>query len=125
MKRKAICFEGTGCFLTNDDFNGKYEIPRPERLTIKNTEPFPYGNGEPRDTIFKEVDYQKLKSAMDQAFEQPDVQKTRSVLVAYKNQIVAERYLEGFDENSKFGGVEHDQKCYGYLVRYTIVSKQT
>ncbi|AYN68073.1 class C beta-lactamase-related serine hydrolase [Euzebyella marina] len=97
MQRTSVCFEGIGCILVNDDFDEKasYRIPSRSKSTAQL--PFPYGNKEPKDTIFPEVDYQLLNKALDSAFSRPEVQKTRTVLVNYKNQMVAERYVDGFN----------------------------
>jgi len=66
--------------------------------------PFPYGNNGVKDTVFDEVDYQQLDNALDIAFANADVQKTRTALVVYKDQIIAERYGEGFDASTPILG---------------------
>ncbi|TRX02164.1 serine hydrolase domain-containing protein [Flavobacterium gawalongense] len=105
-ERKAIYREGLGATLINDDFDvsKRYEVPK--RIKLNNNLPFPYGNNEPKDTIFSNVDYAKLNTAVANAFDKSgEIKKrTRSVLVIYKDKIIAEKYDRGFDKNSKLLG---------------------
>ena len=105
-ERKAIYREGLGATLINDDFDVSkpYEVPKRTKLT--NNLPFPYGNNEPKDTVFANIDYAKLEKAVANAFDKKGEQnkRTRSVLVIYKDKIVAEKYDTGFDKNSKILG---------------------
>ena len=104
-ERKAIYRNGLGATLINDDFDltKPYEIPkRSKSLPF----PFPYGNLNPTDTVFSNIDYLKLKNAIDNAFDKNGIKdkRTRSVLVVYKDKIIAEKYDTGFDKNSKILG---------------------
>jgi CubicO group peptidase (beta-lactamase class C family) len=112
-ERKAIYREGLGATLINDDFDvtKPYEVPK--RTKLNNNLPFPYGNNEPKtslpngmDTIFSAIDYPKLNAAVANAFDKKDQinKRTRSVLVIYKDKIIAEKYDTGFDKNSKILG---------------------
>jgi len=105
-ERKAIYREGLGSTLINADFDisKPYEIPK--RTKINNNFPFPYGNSEPNDTVFSNIDYEKLEKAVANAFDKKGEQnkRTRSVLVIYKDKIIAEKYDTGFDKNSKILG---------------------
>ncbi|EAR01322.1 serine hydrolase domain-containing protein [Maribacter sp. HTCC2170] len=97
MERKSICSPGVGCVLINDDFDTADFNFKPNRTISKNDSlPFPYGSNGVKDTLFNNVDYTQIKKAIDDTFVDPEVQKTRTVLVAYKGQILGERYLEGF-----------------------------
>ena len=105
-KRKAIYREGLGATLINDDFDvtKPYEVPKRNK---KNTNlPFPYGNLEPKDTIFSTINYEKLNSIVVNAFDKKgEIKKrTRSVLVIYKDKIIAEKYTDGFTKNSRILG---------------------
>lgn len=104
MERKTVCFEGLGCILVNDDYDPDTVIPKPKRTFVPSDLPFPYGDAPARDTVFDNIDYNMLESALDKAFASPEVQKTRSVLVAYKNHIVAERYSEGITKDTPILG---------------------
>jgi hypothetical protein len=105
-ERKAIYREGLGATLINDDFDVSkpYEIPK--RTKINNNLPFPYGNNEPKDTIFENIDYSKLNAAVANAFDTKGEKnkRTRSVIVIYKDKIIAEKYDTGFNKNSKILG---------------------
>ncbi|WP_446050885.1 serine hydrolase domain-containing protein [Zobellia laminariae] len=104
MARKAICNEGLGCTLVNKDYDPNIKIPVPQRVKNENDLAFPYGDKEPKDTVFPNVDYDQLQKAMDQAFTNNEVQKTRTVLVAHKNHIIGEKYLEGFTKDTPILG---------------------
>ena len=96
MERKSVCAEGLGCVLINGDFDIHGFNYKPNRINIENGLPFPYGNNGVNDTIFDNVDYTQIKKAIDGAFAHPEIQKTRTVLIAYRGQILGERYLDGF-----------------------------
>lgn len=98
LKRKAVYREGLGSVLV---VNGKEleENPLvPKRAIPDNKTPFPYGNSNPKDTVFSEINYDKLNGVVDAMFNED--YKTRAFLVVYKDKIVAERYGKGFDKNS-------------------------
>ena len=99
LERTAICRDGLGCVLINDEYEpGPYL--KPSRNKVENPFPFPFGD-KVLDTIRVEgVDYQQLGIALDSAFARSDIQRTRTVLVLYKNKILAERYADGFSEET-------------------------
>ncbi|MGL2965460.1 serine hydrolase domain-containing protein [Flavobacterium sp. XGLA_31] len=105
-ERKAIYREGLGATLIDDDFDvtKSYEVPK--RRFIKNSRPYPLGNNEPKDTIFTTIDYNKLHDAVDDAFDKKDEKnkRTRSVVVLYKDHLIAEKYATGFNKNSRILG---------------------
>ncbi len=105
-ERKAIYREGLGATLINDDFDisKPYEVPK--RTIIKNNLPFPYGDNEPKDSVFATIDYTKLNAAVANAFDEKGQKnkRTRSVIVIYKDKIIAEKYAPGIDKNSKILG---------------------
>lgn len=105
-ERKAIYREGLGVTLINDDFDvtKPYEVPK--RTKLINNLPFPYGNNEPKDTLFSNIDYTKLEKAVANVFDKKGEKKnrTRSVLVIYKDKIIAEKYDTGFNKDSKILG---------------------
>lgn len=105
-ERKAIYREGLGATLINDDFDISKPYLTPKRFFLKNNLVFPYGNNEPKDTLFANVNYAKLNTVIDNAFDKPGEKGKRSrvVLVIYKNKIIAEKYENGFDKNSKIMG---------------------
>ena len=98
MERKAVCRDGLGCVLTNEEVDPKLYSEAPIR--IKKTVPLPYplGHLPKKDTVFDNVNYQTLDKALDHVFE--DTVRTRTALVLYKGHVIAERYVEGFDMNT-------------------------
>ena len=105
-ERKAIYREGLGATLINDDFDVSKPYKVPKRTKIKNNLPFPYGDNEPKDTVFTNIDYAKLNAAVANAFDEKGKinKRTRAVLVIYKDKIIAEKYGPGIDKNSKILG---------------------
>lgn len=104
--RKAIYRKGLGATLIDDDFdvNAPYNVPK--RNFTNNNLPFPYGNNEPKDTVFSSIDYPKLQNAVNNAFDEKEQKskRTRSVIVVYKDKIIAEKYDTGFTKNSRILG---------------------
>lgn len=105
-KRKAIYREGLGATLVTNDFDETKPYLVPKRTKVETNLPFPYGNLEPKDTVFANVDYDHLKKAVDNAFDKPGFKnkRTRALLVIYKDQIIAEKYENEFTKNTKFLG---------------------
>ena len=105
-ERKAIYREGLGATLINDDFDVSKPYNVPKRNKINNNLTFPYGNLEPKDTVFSTIDYAKLNAVVANAFDKKGQKdkRTRSVIVIYKDKIIAEKYADGFDKNSKILG---------------------
>lgn len=102
MKRKAIYREGLGSVLITKGYDETTPFLVPKRVKIKANLPFPYGDLPQKDTIFQNIDYKKLNEVVNSAFD--SLNETRVVLVVYKNQIVAEKYADEFDKNSKILG---------------------
>lgn len=99
MRRKAVFKKGLGAVLTNNEFNQHSFNLVPKRRIKTNRLPFPYGNNGFKDTVLENVDYAKLEVALTNAFKDPE-QKTRTLLVVHKNQIIGERYLRGFSKDT-------------------------
>ncbi len=105
-ERKAIYREGLGAMLINDDFDVSKPYEVPKRAKANNNLPFPYGNVEQKDTVFSNINYSKLNAAVANAFDKSGDKnkRTRSVLVIYKDKIIAEKYDPDFNKNSKILG---------------------
>ena len=105
-KRQAIYREGLGATLIDDDFDVSKPYLVPKRNLIPNNLPFPFGDTEPEDTIFQNIDYAKLNATIDKVFDKKDAvkQKTRALLVIYNDKIIAERYGYGMTKTSKILG---------------------
>lgn len=104
MERETICRDGLGCVLINESYDKNQPLLKPKRTQLKNNLPFPFGNNGIKDTAFDNVDYEQLNKAMEFAFSDYEKQKTRTVLIAYKNELLTERYIEGFSEETPILG---------------------
>lgn len=104
MTRKAVYRDGLGAVLINDDYDPTKFTLKPKRDFTKTDLSFPYGDKKQKDTVFSNVDYTVLQKAIDKGFSNPDVQKTRSTIVIYKDQIIAENYAGGFTADTKILG---------------------
>ena len=104
MKRKAIYRDGLGSVLVTADFDESEPFLTPKRTKVNTNLPFPYGELEQKDTVFSNVDYESLQKAVNKAFSENQIKRTRAVLVIYKDQIIAEKYDDGIDMNSKLLG---------------------
>jgi CubicO group peptidase (beta-lactamase class C family) len=104
--RKAIYREGLGSVLVDDDFDATQPYAIPNRRQVATDFVFPYGDQEQKDTFFGNVNYGKLQKAVDDAFDHSGnkVKRTRSVLVIYKDKIIAEKYDVGFSKKSRILG---------------------
>lgn len=105
-ERKAIYREGLGATLINDNFDISKPYSTPKRTIVNNNLPFPYGNLEPAKAVLPNIDYEKLNATIENAFDKKGEKKkrTRSLLVVYKDKIIAEKYDSGFTKNSKILG---------------------
>ncbi len=123
MKRKAIYREGLGSVLVTDDFDESQRFLMPKRVqrTYDTVMRFPYyGSEDQIDTVFANVNYNSLTEVVNNAFD--SIKKTRAVLVIYKDQIIAEKYDEGFNKNSKILGWSMTKSITSTL--YGILQKQ-
>lgn len=105
-ERKAIYREGLGATLINENFDVSKPYLLPKRTKLVNNLPFPYGNNEPKDTVFANVDYVGLKKAVENSFDKNGgkEKRTRAVVVLYKDKLIAEKYDTGFNKDSKILG---------------------
>jgi len=124
MNRKALYREGLGAVLLNDDFDisKKYNIPNRDK-TPKNL-PYPYGDLPQKDTVFTNIDYSVLQVAVDDAFDKQEIidKRSRAVLVIYKDQIISEKYVDGFDKNTPILGWSMTKSLTSTM--YGILEKQ-
>ena len=102
LSRKAIYREGLGAVLSlkKSDETASYAIPKrskPDQVTA-----FPYGNADQKDSVFSNINYEGLNKAVAEMFDPNN--KTRAVVVVYKDHIIAEKYADGFNSNSKILG---------------------
>jgi CubicO group peptidase (beta-lactamase class C family) len=98
--RRAVYREGLGSVLLPEGSTLPNDQRAPFRKRIDLPLPYPYGHGSPEDSVFPEVDYTQLQKGIDQAFANPEVQRTRTVAILYRDHLLAERYGEGFDPDT-------------------------
>ncbi len=106
-ERKAIYRPGLGATLINDEFDPSQPYETPKRnFQIHNEIPYPFGGGEPQDTVFSTINYAKLQQAVETAFDKKGQNKkrTRAVVVLYKGKLIAEKYATGFTKDSRILG---------------------
>lgn len=108
-KRKAIYREGLGAVIVLDkseeELKGDYfKIPEP--AYSQDTIAWPLGDVLP-DSLPVGVDYERLNLILDAAVDKPGEEpfkKTLGVAVVYKNALVGENYLDGYDAWTRFHG---------------------
>ncbi len=122
MERKAIYREGLGSVLITDNFDESKPFLVPKRTKINTNLSFPYGDLEQKDTLFSAIDYKELENTVNNAFVDNEIKKTRAVLVIYKDQIITEKYDEGFDKNSLLQGWSITKSITATI--YGILQKQ-
>ncbi len=119
MKRTAVYRDGLGAVLINDDYDPSKLTIRPQRNQPSDTIPYPYGQAAPSDSIFPDVDMDQINKALAVAFAHPETQKTRTFLVLYKGHVLAEKYVDGFDQNTPILGWSMTKSvlatCFGVL----------
>lgn len=105
-KSKAIYLDGFGCTLVRDFSeeeirNRPYQtVPLPE--VRPDTIPWPMGDLL-SDTLPSGIDMERLNRQLDSALSNTLPMKgTFAVAVAYKNQLIAERYRDGFSSKNLF-----------------------
>lgn len=102
LTREAVYRDGVGAVLTTKGFDRDKPYLKPTRSTRNTSDVYPYGNAEQKDSVFSNVNYDRLNETINSIFNKEN--KTRATVVIYKDQIIAEKYAEGFDKNSKILG---------------------
>jgi CubicO group peptidase (beta-lactamase class C family) len=108
-RRKAIFREGNGAVIvlqTPEDKLRKSWFKVPDPGYTQDTVPWPKGNVL-ADTLPAGVNYRRLNELLDTCFDRTGAEpykKTLGIAVIYKNQLIAERYLNGYDSNTLFHG---------------------
>ena len=101
LTRKALFREGLGAVLTLTPENEKESVLKPKRAKPDYVTPYPFGNAPQKDTVFTNIAYNRLNTTVNSIFGK---RKTRAVLVIYKDQIIAEKYAQGFGKDSRILG---------------------
>ncbi|MEO1050420.1 MAG: serine hydrolase [Bacteroidota bacterium] len=100
--KKAVYRKGLGCTLvsglTEDEIKAQPYTVASNISFDADTVAWPMGD-QSIDSLKPTFDEQRMKQAIDRAFEEPEPstpRNTRAVLVVYDGQIVGEKYAEGF-----------------------------
>lgn len=110
-KRKAIYRKGLGCTLVNEITeeelrNQPWKVAAPPRVN-QDTIPWPTGNKLPDSINLYGYDIQLLNKTITAAFEEPGKDKTRrtrAVVAIHNGNLIAEKYADGFDQNTHLTG---------------------
>ena len=108
-RRKAIFREGNGVVIvlqTPEDELRKSWFKVPDPGYSQDTVPWPKGDVL-ADTMPAGVNYRRLHELLDTCFDRTGAEpykKTLGVAVVYKNQLIAEKYLNGYNSNTLFHG---------------------
>ncbi|UJH92183.1 beta-lactamase family protein [Antarcticibacterium sp. 1MA-6-2] len=106
-ERKAVYNKGIGCILLPEEkTEEEISIPRPARQFHPKSLPYPYGNLDPVDSTFANINYIMLEQAINNAFDpnEEDIKRTRAVVVLYKGHLIAEKYGPGINSDTKLLG---------------------
>ena len=102
LTRKAITRTGLGSVLTLTQQDEKSTYLTPKRIkTTNEIKSYPYGNAPHKDSVFDNIDYDKLNETVASLFGK---RKTRALLILHKDKIIAEKYAEGFTKDSRILG---------------------
>jgi CubicO group peptidase (beta-lactamase class C family) len=96
VKRTAKYIGSQGCVTLpsgKDSLNFKPVVVK-SKLPDPSSQPWPMGDKLPNATLPKEIDAEKLKQAVDAAFE-PAAAMTAAFVVTWRGRIIGERYAEG------------------------------
>jgi CubicO group peptidase (beta-lactamase class C family) len=109
-KKKAIYRPGIGCTLVNEFTETeiraqKFDIPIASDVNVNSID-WPMGD-KINDSISPAINIPQLNATIAKAFTEPNPrkkQRTRSVVVLFDGQLVAEKYAPGFDKDTKLYG---------------------
>ncbi|HPF52468.1 MAG TPA: serine hydrolase domain-containing protein, partial [Draconibacterium sp.] len=119
-KRKAIYRDGLGAVLVLDKSEEELKqtaIALPVPVYSQDTIAWPKGDILP-DEKPAGVNYQRLNELIDTCFDAPgseSFKKTLGIAVVYDNQLIAEKYLDGYDANTMFHGWSMTKSITGAL----------
>jgi CubicO group peptidase (beta-lactamase class C family) len=100
--RTAKFYGDQGCIIHPQDHDGIYFTPMPvtTRLPAASTQPWPMGDAPSHAAPPAGIDRAHLAKAIELAFADPDA-LTAGLVVVYKGQIVAERYMPGMTKDTQ------------------------
>src|SRR5690606_13540250 len=122
--RTAVFIEGFGCTLLPEEIESIEDNSlQPKRSILNNGLHYPYGNLPPLDSVFSEINYEKLDTALKGVFARDEVSgSTRAVVVLYKDHLIAEAYGDQFSKDTKLLGWSMTKSITGTILG--ILEKQ-
>jgi CubicO group peptidase (beta-lactamase class C family) len=109
-KRKAIYRNGLGSTLMSElsepQIRSQYFILASKPALLTDTIPWPMGD-QINGSFPGAIDSLQLQAAIQHAFNEKDTilpVRTRAVVILYKGQLIAERYADGFNAQTKLAG---------------------
>ena len=119
-KRKAVFREGLGSVIvlkSPEEELRKASFAIPEAGYSQDTIPWPMGDVLSGEQV-EGVDYSRLQTLIDTCFDHAGAEafkKTLGIAVVYKNQLLSEHYLDGYDAYTKFHGWSMTKSVTGAL----------
>lgn len=124
-ERTAVYKDGLGCtLLPEETTEEEFTLPKPNRQFLQKSLPYPYGVEQPKDSIFANIDYQKLEQAVKNGFdpEGENIKRTRAVVILYKDHLIAEKYASGINRETKLLGWSMTKSITGTI--FGVLEKQ-
>lgn len=106
ISRTARCHGGQGCTIIPEGSDEVHFMPEPVTPNVPDPETtlWPMGDRLPDEPLPPEVDRNALEAAFDFALDDdalPKPQRTRALVVLYKDRLIGERYAPGFDKDTR------------------------
>ena len=102
ITREAKYYGDQGCIIHQKDKPGIFFTPAAVKTTLPDamSQPWPMGDGAADAPLPRGIDRTRLDAAMEAAFSDPAA-LTAGVVVVYKGQIIAERYMSGITKDTQ------------------------
>lgn len=119
-KRKAVFRDGLGAVIvleTPEEELRQTGFALPASDYAQDTIPWPKGDLLP-ETLPSGVNYQRLNELIDTCIDAPGTEpfkKTLGIAVVYDNQLIAEKYIDGYDSETMFHGWSMTKSITGAL----------
>ena len=116
LTRTAKLYGDQGCIIHPTDHDGIFFEPVPVQTSLPDaqTQPWPMGDVLSDDPLPPEVDQERVKAAVDLAFEKPS--RIAGMVVLYKGRLVAERYAEGITKDTLLESWSQGKSLTGTLI---------
>ena len=102
ITRTAKFYGDQGCIIHPEKHDGIYFTPVAVRTTLPDalSQPWPMGDGPPKEPAPTGFDAARVAKAVDLAFSDP-AGLTAAFIVVYKGQIIGERYMPGINRDTQ------------------------